>query len=65
MFDIIMQGEVAELEQLVASMEQRWLRRCDRGIDDANRPPESLVLMRLRVSEAQRLLDALRTRFPS
>jgi hypothetical protein len=65
MFDTIMQGEVAELEQLVASMEKRWLRRCERGIDDENRPPENLVRMRGRVSEAQRLLDALRDRFPS
>jgi hypothetical protein len=65
MFDAIMQGEIAELEQLVASMEKRWLRRCERGIDDENRPPENLVRMRGRVSEAQQLLDALRDRFPS
>ena len=56
---------LAELEELVASMEQRWLRRCERGIDDEKRPPEGLVRMRGRVSEAQRLLDALRDRFPS
>jgi len=65
MFDDLLQGEIAELEQLVASMEQRWLRRCERGIDDENRPPEGLVRMRGRVAEAQRLLDALRDRFPS
>jgi len=65
MFDAVLQGEMAELEELVASMEQRWLRRCERGIDDENRPPESIVRMRGRVSEAQRLLDALRDRFPS
>ncbi len=65
MFDAIMQGEIAELEELVASMERRWLRRCERGIDDENRPPENLVRMRGRVSEAQQLLDALRDRFPS
>jgi hypothetical protein len=65
MFDVVLQGEIAELEQLVASMEQRWLRRCERGSDDENRPPEGLVRMRGRVSEAQRLLDALRDRFPS
>jgi hypothetical protein len=64
-FDAIIQGEIAELEQLVASMETRWLRRCERGIDDENRPPENLVRMRGRVSEAQQLLDALRDRFPS
>lgn len=65
MFDAVMQGEIAELEELVASMEKRWLRRCERGIDDANRPPDNLVRMRGRVSEAQQLLDALRSRFPS
>jgi hypothetical protein len=65
MFDAILQGEIAELEQLAASMERKWLRRCERGIDDENRPPEGLVRMRGRVLEAQRLLDALRDRFPS
>jgi len=65
MFDAVMRGEIAELEEIVASMENRWLRRCERGIDDVNRPPESLVRMRGRVSEAQRLLDALRDRFRS
>jgi hypothetical protein len=64
-FDAVLLGEIAELEGLVTSMEQRWLRRCERGIDDANRPPEALVRMRERVSEAQQLLDALRDRFPS
>jgi hypothetical protein len=65
MFDAIMQGEIAELEAIVTSMEQRWLKRCERGIDDAHRPPEALVRMRGRVSEAQRLLDALEARFPA
>ena len=65
MFDAILQGEIAELEKLVASMEKRWLRRCERGIDDEKRPPESLQRMRGRVSEARHLLEALRDRFPS
>jgi hypothetical protein len=64
LFDSLLSGEIAELEQLVASMETRWLRRCERGIDDDNRPPESIVRMRGRVVEAQQLLDALRSRFP-
>jgi hypothetical protein len=64
-FDTVLQGEIAELESLVGSMEKRWLRRCERGIDDLNRPPENLVRMRGRVAEAQQLLDALRDRFPS
>jgi hypothetical protein len=65
MFDTILQGEIAELEQLVASMERKWRRRCERGIDDENRPPESILRMRGRVTEAQHLLDALRDRFAS
>jgi hypothetical protein len=65
MYDAILQEEIAELQELVASMEKHWLRRCERGIDDENRPPESLVRMRGRVSEAQHLLAALRARFPS
>ena len=32
MFDSLLLGEIAELEELVASMEKRWLRRCERGI---------------------------------
>jgi hypothetical protein len=64
-FDAVLLGEIAELEALVAAMEKRWLRRCERGIDDTNRPPENLVRMRGRVSEAQQLLEALRDRFPS
>ncbi len=65
LFDAVLLGEIAELEALVASIEKRWVRRCERGIDDPNRPPENLVRMRGRVFEAQQLLDALRDRFPS
>jgi len=55
----------AESKELVASMEKRWRRRCERGIDKENRPPEGIVRMRGRVLEAQQLVDALRARFPS
>jgi hypothetical protein len=65
MFDTLLLGEIVELEELVASIERRWLQRCERGIDDENRPPESLVRMRGRALEARQLLDALRARFPS
>jgi hypothetical protein len=64
MFDAVLLGEIAELQALATSMEKRWLRRCERGIDDYHRPPENLVRMRGRVAEAQQLLDALRDRFP-
>ena len=65
LFEAALLGEIAELEGLVASMKARWLRRCERGIDDAHRPPEALVRMRGRVAEAQNMLDALRDRFPA
>jgi hypothetical protein len=64
-FDAVLLGEIAELEALAASVEKRWLRRCERGIDDPNRAPEALVRMRGRVAEAQQLLNVLRNRFPS
>ena len=62
-FDAVLRGEIEELEKVVSSMEQRWLRRCERGIDDLNRPTEALVRMRGRVAEAQKMLEALRSRF--
>jgi hypothetical protein len=65
LFDTLLLGEIAELEELVGSMEKRWLRRCERGIDDENRPPDNLVRMRGRVAEAHKLLESLRDRFPS
>jgi hypothetical protein len=64
-FHAVLLDEIAELEALAASMEKRWRRRCERGIDDPSGPPEALVRMRGRVSEAQQLLDALLDRFPS
>jgi hypothetical protein len=65
LFDTVLLAEIAELKALVTSMERRWLQRCERGIDNRNRPPEALVRMRDRVAEAQQMLDALRDRFPS
>jgi hypothetical protein len=64
-FDAVLLGEIAELEALATSMEKRWRRRCERGIDDYHRPPENLAKMRARVAEARQLLDALRDRFPT
>jgi hypothetical protein len=63
-FDAVLRGEIEELEKVVSSMEQRWLWRCERGIDDPNRPSEALVRMRGRVAEALKMLENLRSRFP-
>lgn len=63
-FDVVLRGEIEELEKVVSSMEHRWLCRCERGIDNPNRPPEALVRMRGRVAEAKKMLENLRSRFP-
>jgi hypothetical protein len=62
-FETILLSEIAELDDLAASAETGWLRRCERGIDRPDHPPESLLRLRGRVAEAQRLLNALRARF--
>jgi hypothetical protein len=46
MFDGLLVSEIAVLPGLVAAIERRWLRRCEDGADDRNRPPQSLVPMR-------------------
>jgi hypothetical protein len=63
LFEAILLREIAELEDLVASFEDRWLRRCEGGADRPEGAPEALVRLRARTVEAQRLLDALRARF--
>jgi outer membrane protein TolC len=62
-FVALMQSEIKELKALMASAEKQWRRRCDRGLDDAGRPPEALMRLRRRVAEAQSLLANLRDRF--
>ena len=56
-------NEIAQLENLAASAETRWLRRCAAELDTHDHPPEALQRLRVRVREAQRLLEALRARF--
>ena len=63
LFDEILQGEIAELEEVAQSAEARWLRRRQRDIGD-DRIPEALVRLRARIDEVHRLLNALRQRFP-
>ena len=56
-------SEIEELEDLAASTQTRWLRRCEGQLDGADHPPDGLQRLRGRIAEAQRLLDALRARF--
>jgi hypothetical protein len=62
LFDAILQGEIAELEQLAESAERSWLQQRVRGAGD-DTLPEELVRLGERVAEAHRLLRALRARF--
>jgi hypothetical protein len=63
LFETILLRELTELEELVATAETHWLRRCERGADRHDQPPEVLVRFRGLVAEAQRLVDGLRERF--
>jgi hypothetical protein len=64
LFEAILLVEMAEANHLADSAERRWLKRCERGIDDGHRVPEALVRLRGRVAEVEKLLDALAARFP-
>lgn len=65
LFEAILVEEIDELEDRAATAERRWHRRCERNLDDAAAPPHDLTELRLRIVEVQRLLTALRQRFPS
>jgi hypothetical protein len=62
LFDEILQSEVAALEDLAESAERHWLGRQPGSGDE--KPPEALLRARDHAAEAQRLLSALRERFP-
>ncbi len=59
----LLQREVVDLEQLIASAEARWLQRCERSHRVYHRTPDSLVRFRERLAEVQKLIENLRTRF--
>jgi hypothetical protein len=63
LFDEILQGEIAELEEIAEAAERQWLQRRVRGAGEDSLP-DSLVRLGERVAEAHRLLNALRERFP-
>lgn len=59
----LLEDEIAELEQLSSLAERKWrLRGGLPGTGDA--PPSEMKRLAARIAEAQRLLDALRARFP-
>ncbi|HUO40624.1 MAG TPA: hypothetical protein VMU34_23515 [Mycobacterium sp.] len=62
-FETILQGEIAELQHLIASVQRRSLGRREHGIDNVGQPAEAVMRLRGRLAETQRLLDALTARF--
>jgi ATP phosphoribosyltransferase regulatory subunit HisZ len=63
LFAEFLRNEVAELEELVNVAETRWSERRDRSGPDSYRPSETLLRLRGRLAEAQKLLENVRTRF--
>ncbi len=60
LFEGILRGEIARLEQRADSMAYHWSVRRDKNDD---RAPEDLVALRRRIGEARRLLETLQGRF--
>jgi hypothetical protein len=58
LFADTLQSEIAELQELAATIEARWANRREQ------RRQDELRRVRARVNEVRRLLDALRDRFP-
>jgi hypothetical protein len=54
--------EIATMTTNVANAEQAWQRRCDSH--GHIEPPERLAVVRERLTEAQRMLAALKARYP-
>lgn len=62
LFAALLRDEVSVLSSSIAKAEAEWQSRCDAGgyVD----PPERLGVVKARIDEAVRMLDALDTRFP-
>jgi hypothetical protein len=62
LFAKILRREIATMKRKVTNAESAWQRRCEsEGYVD---PPERLAVVRKRISEARRMLNALNARFP-
>jgi hypothetical protein len=64
LFDDMMQTEIAELHALAALAERAWRARSERHTDTPTRLPEAVLRVHARIVEAERMLAALRDRFP-
>jgi hypothetical protein len=62
LFAKILRHEIAAMKRKVSNAESEWQRRCEsEGYVD---PPERLAVVRERIAEARRMLNALNARFP-
>jgi hypothetical protein len=64
LFEVLLLSEIDELEDWAAAVERRWNRRCERNPHEVTTMPHELKELRERLTEARRLLRAMRTRFP-
>jgi hypothetical protein len=61
LFAGILQRQVTEMSEKVARAETQWRRRCEaEGYVD---PPERLIIVRERIEEVEKMLNALNARF--
>jgi hypothetical protein len=62
LFADILRDEVAQMNKSVTRAESQWRHRCE--VEGDVDPPERLTLVRERMEEAVKMLDALNARFP-
>ena len=61
LFADILRQEVAQMKKSVTKAESRWRHRCE--VEGDVDPPERMKLVRGRMDEAVKMLDALNARF--
>jgi hypothetical protein len=62
LFAKLLRRDIETMKQKVVKAESAWQKRCEsRGYVE---PPERLVIVRERLTEARRMLSALTARFP-
>jgi hypothetical protein len=64
LFQKLLVDEIDELEDSITTAVRRWERQKDLDPETRGGVPRAILLMRERLTEARRLLDALNRRFP-
>jgi len=62
LFADILRQEVVQMSKSITKAESRWRHRCE--VEGDIDPPERQTLVRGRMDEAVKMLDALNARFP-